>query len=79
MFPARGIGMHIAERTPHDQSRTMRAKALLRKALTAEETPFGSLRTEELRQTGKLRLRDMPVEIHAVKIACRFGRTKRRY
>ena len=79
MLPARGIGMHIAERTLHDQSRTMAAKTLRRKVFAACETAFKPLRTEELRQSGKLRLRDMPVEIHAVKITRRFGRTKRRY
>ena len=74
MLPAHGIGMQIAERPLHDEPRTMAAPALSGETLATLEAAFGSLRAEELRQRGELRLGDMPVEIHAVKIP-KFARS----
>ena len=54
--------------------RTMAAPALSGETLATLEEAFGSLRAEELRQRGELRLGDMPVEIHAVKIP-KFARS----
>ena len=52
----------------------MAAPALSGETLATLEAAFGSLRAEELRQRGELRLGDMPVEIHAVKIP-KFARS----